>query len=159
MERVAEYYKPFLLNALTKCCHRYVLSLSKTLLPPTSEGWGNRKVIFSVCLSVHTRGGIPPPAARTDVPPSQSGLGSSPWLGWDIPSPGTGYAAGGTPLAVSGGRTSLFRLVLMVELAGIKRPISAINCHHVTVGSIYLHIATSIPMHKQLGSYVRQTSL
>ena len=29
----------------------------RSLLPPASEGWG--KVLFSVCLSVHTRGGVP----------------------------------------------------------------------------------------------------
>ena len=29
----------------------------RDLLPPASEGWG--KVLFSVCLSVHTSGGVP----------------------------------------------------------------------------------------------------
>ena len=72
------------------------------LLPPASEGWG--KVLFSVCLSVHTsRGGT---------------LVRSGWRGAGVPWPGLddggGYASqvwmvgGGTPsqvLMVGGGCT------------------------------------------------------
>ena len=48
--------------------------MSLTLLPPASEGWG--KVLFSVCLSVHTStgGGVPQSGmdGRGEVP--QPGL-------------------------------------------------------------------------------------
>ena len=47
----------------------FFLDESPTFLPRASEEWG--KVIFSVCLSVHTRRGVPPsgPDGR-NVPPS-----------------------------------------------------------------------------------------
>ena len=97
------------------------------LLPPASEGW--EKVIFSVCLSVHTGGGGLPPSAdgggyphqvltRGYSHPSQLGGGTPSfpsgqnWMGetpptvrtgWDTPLSQIGresnYAAGGMPLA------------------------------------------------------------
>ena len=72
------------------------------LLPPASEGRG--KVIFSVCLSVHTRGGggLPHPADGGLVPHPADGGGGVPHPadGGGVPHPadGGGYpSAGGHP--------------------------------------------------------------
>ena len=72
-----------------------------TLLPPASEGWG--KVIFSLCVSVHTLmgGGVPHLRSGWVGTPSQVWLG-----GYPIPGLAGGYPisglAGGVPHLRSG---------------------------------------------------------
>ena len=62
-------------------------------LPPASVGWG--KVIFSVCVSVHTRG---PPSADCGVPLSKvrTGRYTLPRSGLGVPLPRSGQ--GGSPI-------------------------------------------------------------
>ena len=65
-----------------------VLQVLPNLLPPASEGWG--KVIFSLCMSVHTltggEGGVPCPA---------DGVGGIPIPGQDRGYPISGPGWGG----------------------------------------------------------------
>ena len=79
-------------------------------LPPASEGWG--KIIFPVCLSVHTQG-VPQIQVLSQVSGSKSFSGGTPDLvGGGVPqvrgtpartsiAPRTGYAVSGIPRAVS----------------------------------------------------------
>ena len=107
------------------------------LLPPTSEGWG--KVIFSVCVSIHTStggGGVPPSQVQVGgtpsqvqvgggVPPSQvqvgGGVGAYPlprsrWgagVGWGTPFPGPMGGAGAV-----GGRVPPIQVRSQDEVGG-----------------------------------------
>ena len=63
-----------------------IQALTVILLPPASEGWG--KVIFSLCMSVHTSMGV--------------GTPSQVWVG-EYPVPGLG---GGPPVPGVGGTPS-----------------------------------------------------
>ena len=89
--------------------------LSRTFLPPASEGWG--KVLFSVCLSVHISGGVPVSdpgrglpvsGLRGHGPSSRSGGVQGPGPGGHprsrsggVPGPGLG----GVPISGLGGGT------------------------------------------------------
>ena len=79
-------------------CYKWAKSKSECtiLLPPASEGWG--KVLFSVCLSVHTStgggGGTPSQVWVRGYPFPDLGIPSQVWMG-GYPIPGLDGGGGG----------------------------------------------------------------
>ena len=68
--------------------HSVGRSSNSDWLPTASEGWG--KVIFSLCVSVHTRG-VPQPGPEGGGTPIQPWTGGTPSsLGWGLPSSSLG---------------------------------------------------------------------
>ena len=60
------------------CPWKWIIFSVKIFLPPASEGWG--KVIFSLCVSVHTSTGGGTPHPLTGVPPSGPDWGVPPFF-------------------------------------------------------------------------------
>ena len=91
MKEIQETASCLLHEIYSKSCLLYILyNKTNSLLPPASEGWG--KVLFSVCLSVHTSTGGTPSQVWVGVLHPRSGWRGTQSQVWmeRFPIPGLG---------------------------------------------------------------------